>query len=342
MNQINPKPFNCGVRSVCLREGKILVGTLGCEIFEIDLAQCDGSETTLSAECLVQGHCKGELWGLDVHPRNQEFVTAGDDGSIRLWDAPNRKLLSITSMNSKTRALAFSPDGNHIAAGLYSGAVQILSGDLKTKITALECSKKWIEVMRYSPNGKLLAVGSHDRKIYIFTAPEYTKKAICKGHGSYITHLDFSEDSKYLQSNCGAYELLFCKYYTETLCKSRLIQLGTSKDGKQIKSATAVRDVKWASWTCTLGWPVQGIWPECADGTDVNSVCRSQSGKVIATSDDSGLVNLFRYPCVTPGSKAKSYRGHSSHVTSCCFTQDDQYLLTTGGSDNCVLQFKLN
>jgi WD40 repeat protein len=64
---------------------------------------------------------------------------------------------------------------------------------------------------------------------------------VCRGHTSYITHLDFSHDSKVLQSNCGAYELLFWNVET----------------GQQIKSATSVRDVSWATWSCVLGWPVQ-------------------------------------------------------------------------------------
>jgi hypothetical protein len=36
---------------------------------------------------------------------------------------------------------------------------------------------------------------------------------------------------------CSAYELLFCDTTT----------------GRQITSATELRDVKWATWTCTLG-----------------------------------------------------------------------------------------
>ena len=35
--------------------------------------------------------------------------------------------------------------------------------------------------------------------------------------------------------------------------------------------ATALRDAEWATWTCTRGWPVQGVWPARADGTDVNA-----------------------------------------------------------------------
>ena len=80
-----------------------------------------------------------------------------------------------------------------------------------------------------------------------------------KKHSSYITHLDWSTDSSSLHSNCGAYELLFWD----------------ATSGKQLTSgATQFRDEEWATWTCVLGWPVQGIWPAEADGTDINYVDR--------------------------------------------------------------------
>ena len=43
-----------------------------------------------------------------------------------------------------------------------------------------------------------------------------------------------------------------------------------------------------------------GIWPEGSDGTDVNTVGRSNNRKVLATGDDFGKVNLFTYPAATP------------------------------------------
>lgn len=70
----------------------------------------------------------------------------------------------------------------------------------------------------------------------------FALKGRCQAHRSYITHFDFSIDGSILQSNCGAYELLF--HNTETC--------------EQIPSATTTRDTEWATWTCTLGWPVRG------------------------------------------------------------------------------------
>jgi hypothetical protein len=50
-----------------------------------------------------------------------------------------------------------------------------------------------------------------------------------------------------MQSTCGAYELIFWR---------------RADDGfTQEPSATKMRDVCWSTWTSSLGWPVQGIWP---------------------------------------------------------------------------------
>lgn len=37
-----------------------------------------------------------------------------------------------------------------------------------------------------------------------------------QGHSSYITHLDWSPDNKFIMSNSGDYEILYCKWLTAT------------------------------------------------------------------------------------------------------------------------------
>jgi hypothetical protein len=64
-----------------------------------------------------------------------------------------------------------------------------------------------------------------------------------------------------------------------------------------------------------------------------NAVCRSGSGAVVATADDSGKVKLFRWPCVVKGARYTEHCGHSSHVTNCRFTAGDECLVTVGGND---------
>ena len=54
MNKVQPKPFSSCVRSVCMRDGKVLVGTQAAEIFELDTAVCDSGSGTLKASKYVE------------------------------------------------------------------------------------------------------------------------------------------------------------------------------------------------------------------------------------------------------------------------------------------------
>ena len=86
------------------------------------------------------------------------------------------------------------------------------------------------------------------------------------------------------------------------------------------------------------------------DGTDVNNADRSPGGNLIATGDDFGKVNLYKYPCsLTGGAPGSCFTGHTSHVTAVewlskdnikCSSRSDDYLITCGGEDKCVFQWK--
>jgi hypothetical protein len=72
-------------------------------------------------------------------------------------------------------------------------------------------SRQYISEMKFSGDGHTLAIGSRDTKIYLYDTKNFGLRAKCEKHNSYITHFDFAMDSNFLQSNCGAFELLFCE-----------------------------------------------------------------------------------------------------------------------------------
>ena len=59
------------------------MGTKESEFIEIN-------EKSGERRMITCGHGEGELWGLATHPTANKFVTASEDGSVRLWDVVNK------------------------------------------------------------------------------------------------------------------------------------------------------------------------------------------------------------------------------------------------------------
>lgn len=169
--------------------------------------------------------------------------------------------------------------------------------DLNNEICQLvtgskKIAKEWIEEIVYSPNHEILAVGSHDNRIYLYNTHQdqpYTQKAVCTGHSSYITTVDFCTESQWLRTTCGAYELLFWN-----------IADGTLKNNGG--GATGTVGTLWDDHHAKFGWRVDGIYPPGTDGTHINTVTMTKDEEIIATGDDYGMVNLYRNPCRDPES----------------------------------------
>uniref|UniRef100_A0A8C2JPJ2 EMAP like 2 n=1 Tax=Cyprinus carpio TaxID=7962 RepID=A0A8C2JPJ2_CYPCA len=277
---------------------------------------------------IVQGHTD-ELWGLDVHPSTEQFVTCGQDKQVYLWDTSSHLPLWSKAIEDPGRAVGFHPSGTVLAVGTMTGRWLVLDTDTRDLVFMHTDGNEIISVVKYSPDGAYLAVASHDNFVYIYSVTEngrkYSRVGKCTGHSSFVTHLDWSTDSHFIVTNSGDYEILFWE----------------ASSGKHITSADAVRNLEWATSTCVLGFSVFGIWPEGADGTDINAVCRSHDNKLLASADDFGKVHLFSNPCSQPRASSHIYGGHSSHVTNVAFLHDDSHLLSTGGKDTSILQWVL-
>uniref|UniRef100_A0A8I5TC25 EMAP like 2 n=1 Tax=Pongo abelii TaxID=9601 RepID=A0A8I5TC25_PONAB len=236
---------------------------------------------------LVQGHVE-ELWGLATHPSRAQFVTCGQDKLVHLWSSDSHQPLWSRIIEDPARSAGFHPSGSVLAVGTVTGRWLLLDTETHDLVAIHTDGNEQISVVSFSPDGAYLAVGSHDNLVYVYTVDQGGRKVSrlgkCSGHSSFITHLDWAQDSSCFVTNSGDYEIL---YWDPATCK-------------QITSADAVRNMEWATATCVLGFGVFGIWSEGADGTDINAVARSHDGKLLASADDFGKVHLFSYPCCQP------------------------------------------
>uniref|UniRef100_A0A673B1L9 EMAP like 2 n=1 Tax=Sphaeramia orbicularis TaxID=375764 RepID=A0A673B1L9_9TELE len=299
------------------KQGELFVGTTKNAIIKASFPD------TLTA--IVQGHTD-ELWGLDVHPTMEQFVTCSQDRHVHLWDTNSHQPLWTKTIEDPGRSAGFHPSGSVLAVGTMTGRWLVLDTDTRDLVSMHTDGNEIISNIKYSPDGNFLAVASHDNFVYIYAVTEngrkYSRVGKCTGHSSFVTHLDWSSDSQHLVTNSGDYEILFW-----------------TSSGKHVTNMDTVRNIEWATSTCTLGFNTFGIWPDGADGTDINGVCRSHDGALLASADDFGKVHLFSFPCSQPRAQSHEYSGHSSHVTNVAFLHDDSHLISTGGKDTSILQW---
>ncbi|XP_047479702.1 echinoderm microtubule-associated protein-like 2 isoform X7 [Penaeus chinensis] len=299
-----------------------------------------GGTFTFPLRPVMQGHTE-ELWALAPHPSQQQFLTAGYDRTCYLWDTMAHTIVWSKDIGEHAQSAAFSNNGEIVIIGTTSGRWFVMDSETREMYSQHQDGNEPIQVLRFSPSGQYLAVGSRDNNIYVYQVSEdcrkYTRIGRCQaktrkaryqsissvGHSSFVTHLDWSADSQFLQSNSGDYELLF---WNAGLCR-------------QIVQTSQMRDVEWASNTCTLNFSTLGIWPEGADGTDINTCAKANQSSLLATGDDFGKVKVFAFPACNQKARCYEYGGHSSHVTAVGYLHDDSRLISTGGRDTAIMQW---
>lgn len=192
------------------------------------------------------------------------YFFVGDDKTLRIFHLHSQEVVVVIPIGYFSRCCCYSYDGEFLAVGFGGragkgkeagdGIIRLYSTDYSNikrieelKLCEKQDAKQWISDIKFSADSKTIVAGSHDCKIYIYLVVKSNLGAgnqcnlqlrtIFNKHNAVINHLDISLDGQFLQSNCSAYELLFSDL----------------KSGKQITSATEVKDVKWLTWTCTLG-----------------------------------------------------------------------------------------
>jgi microtubule-associated protein-like 6 len=327
MTETTPPSCNPAIQALAFLDSTILIGTLGSEIYTVDMDSND-------VFCLVQGHHdeRAEVWGLAAQPGSLKFATAGDDGTIRLWDAKTKRAvcLSKAEEGSKVRSIVYKPDGSVLVAGTLEGKIIVLSADLTEEIAVVTVCSAGVRALSFSPDGATLAVGTSDGRVFLLDSKHYSCRAECRGHTTIVRALDFSADSQTLQASAANFTVLFFSAAT----------------GKRIPSPSAVRDVKWASTSSSYGWAVQGLWPQEDGGsgenaTNIHRCARSPDGSLLLSGDNQSRLRLTQFPAAANPTRFKEYRGHAEEITNCGWTFDGRYAVSVGGADKAVLQYEV-
>ena len=86
---------------------------------------------------------------------------------------------------------------------------------------------------------------------------------------------------------------------------------------------------------------IKGLHAPEALAQEVAACSRSYSGNLLASVDNFGVLNVYRYPCLDHDCGSRSFKAHTLGARNCRFAFADQYIVTCGGEDRCIMQWRV-
>uniref|UniRef100_A0A8W7MU68 Doublecortin domain-containing protein n=1 Tax=Anopheles arabiensis TaxID=7173 RepID=A0A8W7MU68_ANOAR len=315
-----------GVRSIYPQrpgrnDGNIYVGTTRNNILEGSLQRRFNQ--------VIFGHGK-HLWALAAHPDDEVFATGGHDKYVALWR--RQKLIWTTSVGYEIIALAFHPYGAALAAGSSEGHLIVINAENGATMLTIRVCGSPLNAVEFNQVGDMIAIGSQNGSIYLFRVSRdgFSYKKINKIRGSQpLTHLDWSSEGNFLQSVTVDFDLLFWDV----------------KSLSPEKSPIAMKDVKWMTSNCTVGFLVAGLWNNryypAPSNTIITTTARTAAQDLVAAGDADGYLRLFRYPCITPRAEFTEAKVYSGTLAAVKFLYGNHSLVTVGGTDASLMIWEL-
>ena len=130
--------------------------------------------------------------------------------SVSLWDVTSlARLARIEDAASGAAhyrgalALAFSPDGGRLVAGLGNSALILLEVPALVELQRLRDQTNEVFAAAFSPDGTRIASGGRDRFLRLWDAETGQLLLKLEGHGDYIYSLAFSPDGSQIATGSG-------------------------------------------------------------------------------------------------------------------------------------------
>lgn len=116
---------------------------------------------------------EGSVNSANFSPDCKRIVTAGTDGTARVWDfsgVETRHVASLRGHSGSVRSANFSPDGQRIVTASFDGTARVweLSGVEPRAIASLQGHQGYVYSASFSPDGKRIVTAGADGSVRLW------------------------------------------------------------------------------------------------------------------------------------------------------------------------------
>lgn len=270
--------------------------------------------------------------GASLSPNGQMIATAGNDGTVKLWDVQGALVKSLAGHDASVNSVSFSPDGKTFATASSDGTVKIWSSD--------EAFQKSLEASGFqfgvsiSPDDEMFVSSGWDESLQQWTVQRWNKDGESLkpllGYQDRISTVRFSSDGRWIitASWDGTVKLWTQagELFREFIHGAAVNGVDVSPDGQQLVSA-GYSDAEGEFWKI---WNISDGSFKRINSTHEDQIYRilfSPNGQTIATASWDRTIKIWR---VADGELLQTLTtGHSDWLYGLAFSPDGQTIASS-------------
>jgi WD40 repeat protein len=312
---------------------------------------CSRSVTTEA-----RGADESPLFAVAVSPDAKLAAAGGERGSVIIRDLGTGAKLQTLNIGKPIYGLAFSPDGQVLAAGCGGQNVDVFTVREYefTKSRSLRCRGDVLAIA-FSPSGKTLAAGVEGSgNIHMFDVPTAKLRCTIWEPGNLISSLAFTPDGKTLASAGANFKLwdvrpeILAKIESDRLDLTidelrangkRTLKWESDFDPEYAAGIAVARDGKWLATVTGIGGPNTGgktlsVW-DIATGRRLRKISSLGMTTVAITANDTSIITgsddgTIRVWDARSGELRRQWAAHSKAVRAIALVPGSERLLTVG------------
>lgn len=274
---------------------------------------------------------------------SDSFATAGQDNTLRVYDAGDYKVLSMATEGLAGHPSVVNFAMDFVTSGWEDGMVRSHAvgcadpaddGQLLWRIP--NAHKGGVSSLALAANQRFIVSGGGDGLVRVWELRSRELISDLKQHTMGITQVALYNDDVHALS-CGRDRSFVCwDLRRETRVSSHTQRMGTinalalTKDQSLVITGGQERRITY--WDLREPEPLQAIFPAHGD-SEVTTLDTSHCGKYIVSGGADGLVKVWD---IRSGTELHSGVGHSKQVNCVRWAPDDKQLVSVG-NDGCVM-----